>query len=438
MHFGPVFEAWFVRMDTMIQWIRHGACLGLACLVFLSQGAQAQAWRAQRLVDEALAANSGIDALQASVTAARWQVTPAGALDDPQLSYAIAPYSVGVGGLDTGHIIGLAQPIPWPGKRATRQARATASVELAASELRQLQLELAAMARQAHAQLRYLHAAIQTNEEQRQRLADLQVAATGRYRAGAGSQHAVLSASTRLAERQRQSLELHARRQALEARINALRNRPMDAPVPRPAQWQALAGLPPADQLAGAVQHANPQLSMLRARIRAARLDHQLADLEDKPDLRLTANYLGTLPREEYRTQVGVVLNLPFGQSKRDAAQSAAAAQVVSLSAQHADIQRRLEADLAEQVAGDRAAAAMQRLYANELLPLARQTLDAALADYASGRGDVGAVIDAEERLLQARLGLLESQARQWTHRAVIARLTGGALDGQLLREIAS
>lgn len=417
---------------------RRPAYVASLLLLLSLPAAAADTWTARALVDEALAANPGVEALRQSVAAAQWQVAPAGALDDPQLSYAIAPQSIGVSGIDTGHIVGIAQPLPWPGKRSTRSESAKAQVAVVESDLRALQLELAETARHAHAQLRYLHAALKTNVAQQQRLEDLRDAATGRYRASAGSQHAVLRASTRLAERRREALGLAAQRRAVEAQINALRDQPIGKPVPEPAEGQPLPPLPQQAQILAAVQRGNPRLARLQAQMRAAELDQKLAELAYKPDLRLTANYVGTLPRREYRTQVGVMLNVPFGQSKRQASAAASNARFASVQAEQINMHRRLEAMLAEQVAADESTAAMAALYADELLPLARQTLDAAMADYASGRGDVNAVIDAEEALLEAQLGLLSAHAMQRQRRATIARLTGGILNETLLSETSS
>ena len=222
-------------------------------------------------------------------------------------------------GIDPGHIVGVAQPLPWPGKRAVQRKAAESNVRVAESDLRALRLALSATARQAYAELHYLHGALRINAEQQQRLTELQQATSGRYRAGAGSQHALLRASTRLAERRRQALEFTARRRMVEARVNAMRNRPIHSSVPRPSGWSTLPALPPIAALEGALRQSNPRLLKLQAQGRTAQLNRELAALAYKPDLRLTANYLGTLPRSEYRTQVGVMLNLPLGQSKRRA-----------------------------------------------------------------------------------------------------------------------
>ena len=161
-----------------------GAWWRLAFLLLCSQPLLAQAWTAQALVDETLAANPGVDALQQAVAAAAWQVEPAGALDDPQLTYAIAPRSVDAAGIDPGHIVGVAQPLPWPGKRAVQRKAAESNVRVAESDLRALRLALSATARQAYAELHYLHGALRINAEQQQRLTELQQATSGRYRAG--------------------------------------------------------------------------------------------------------------------------------------------------------------------------------------------------------------------------------------------------------------
>ncbi|MEN8719931.1 MAG: hypothetical protein ABF296_06695, partial [Oceanococcaceae bacterium] len=76
--------------------------------------------RADALIAEVLQNHPQLTARQRATESAQARARRAGALPDPVLNYAIAPASLGVADLDPGHIVGLAQPLPWPGKRAAQ------------------------------------------------------------------------------------------------------------------------------------------------------------------------------------------------------------------------------------------------------------------------------------------------------------------------------
>jgi len=69
---------------------------------------------AEKLAEWVIKANPGLASSQAAAEAAAHRINPAGSLDDPRLSYGIAPLT---SGSDTGldQKIDVSQKIPWPG-----------------------------------------------------------------------------------------------------------------------------------------------------------------------------------------------------------------------------------------------------------------------------------------------------------------------------------
>ncbi len=380
---------------------------------------------ADTLVAQVIRDNPGIRSLEHAVDAARSREIPAGALEDPILGYAIAPRSIGVEDLDTGHILRFEQPLPWFGKRATRRdaARSVTASESAALEAQQLRATLTA--RLLFANWYFVHSALDINAAQQRALSELEDTAEGLYRSGLGSQGGVLTASLRREQRVQEALSLQASRDGIAARINALRSQPVGTRVAAPGALPERRSLPEFAAFAGALGNDNPELARLAALEDRSAQQAALAELDYRPDFRLTAQYLGTLPREEYRGQIGFVLNLPFGQRKRDAALDAARSDQARLVAEQVDRRNELLAELAAAYADAHSAIQTLTLYRSRLLPLAQQAQDVALADFAAGRGTARDVIDAEEDLLTTRLGALRAETDAYKHESRLRWLAG-------------
>lgn len=434
----PAWPSWRGGLVATLMVLHAGVAAADAPATDTATGTSADAalLSPDRLVGQVLANNPGIAALDAAVTAARERITPATRLDDPVLSYALAPASLGADDLDPGHIIGIVQPLPWPGKLAARGDAARADAASVQARHASIQRDAIRDARLAYADWYVVHAAIDANRSQQVLLASLADTARGLYRSGSGSQQAVLTAELRRTRRQREALDLGASRQAIAARINALRATPATDAVGPPAAVPDLQALPDIARLESAMRMHHPELARIDAAGQASQARIRLAELDKAPDFRVSARYLGTLPREENRAQIGVAVNLPFGpggQARRAAQRAAAQADYEQLAATHQDTRARLVAQLVQRRAAASAARDTVALYDTALLPLARQTLEAVLADYASGAGDVRDVIDAANDVLDARVGAARAAAAVYTHRAELAWLTGGALDHELL-----
>jgi len=389
----------------------------------------------ESLVAEVLRANASIAAARASQQALAAEARRADTLADPQFRYAIAPKSVNDRAVDTGHIVGLSQPLPWPGKLALRRAQAEFRVDAAGYELADARRQLAFEARLAYADYAYLVRALRINAEQQQALDTLVRLAEKRYAAGRGTQQEPLAAQVRLLRLREMQWELEAQRDAARARINALRQATPGAPLAEPGGIPWRAEVPPFERVVQAAVRAHPALARLDAETRAAEAAVELEQLARRPDVTLSANYLGTLPREEYRGQLGIAFHLPFGQQKHNAGEAAAAARVERARAQQSDLRHRLRADARTAYAQWQAADRSRRLYRRELSSLAEQSRETALALYSRGTGDVQAVIDAETEWLSVRTGWLRSRRDAFQALARLAFITGGRMDGQLLPE---
>ncbi|HET8701056.1 MAG TPA: TolC family protein, partial [Nitrococcus sp.] len=198
----------------------------------------------QSLVTAVLKRNPGIAAMQAAVDAADARIEQAGALDDPMLSYTMAPGTFGAHGQSPGQSVEISQSFPWPGMLDLRADAARAAAESAQQQLADTQLRLAALTRAAYAKWYYVFRALAINAGNQDLVERLANAAGTAYSSGATSQQDVLQAEVELTRLKNQALELHSRRRSVQAEINGLLNRPPRVSLPPSANLPPPRSLP--------------------------------------------------------------------------------------------------------------------------------------------------------------------------------------------------
>lgn len=408
--------------------IRSCAGLLLVLILLVPMAAVAQAepplLTADRLIEEALAANFGLAASRAATAASLSDADVADALDDPRLSLGVAPNTIG-SRLDGRGLIQVSQTLPWPGKRKMRAAVAASQADASAEAEAMIVRELTARAKSLWADWWYLHEALARNAVERRLVAELLPVAEAQYAAGLGLQQDLLRVETRALLLEHQDVGLQQRRAELRSRINALRGRPGRDDVMPPATLPPAPVVAPADKLAEALRATHPALQRALAELEGSRARLELAERDYWPDFRVYTGYVGTLDPAEKRWQIGAEINLPFGGDKRRNAVTSASLRLARAEAQRNDLEVQLLAELETLLARLTEADRVAALYRDRILPVSQQVLEAARADFESGRGEFSNVIDAETQLLEAGLTLDRARADRLAIAAGIEALTG-------------
>lgn len=414
-------------MNLLPRFRQRWALVWLA-LMAVSPLASAVETASGRFVAQVLAHNPQLQAVQQAQRAARAAVEPAAALDDPQLSYSLAPESVGVRGLDTGYSVSLSQKLPWPGKRKWRRQAAQQSAAAAHQAVQARRLTLILQTRLWLAQWQYWHAVAQINRQQQATLADAIAHAQASYAATAARPQALLAAQLQLQQRQAGLREVQATLADVQAALNALRGHSADAEIllPEELNWPSAAA-------AGNTLEQHPEVLQWQAQQAASHAQVQHAELAWHPDVQLSASYQTTMAREENRARIGVALNLPLGQSKRRQQLQREQARSSQLKASARQALLQLQRQQAAAQAALQAAQDIRLRLQKDWLPLAQRNLRLALSDFASGAGDFSAVTDAEQALLQARLERASAQRKALDAQAQLlwVQAADGAAQGE-------
>ena len=391
-----------------------------------------EALTAEQLVDAVLTRNPGLKGLAAAAEAANYRIAPAGALDDPMLTYAGAPETAG-GPRGFQERVELSQTLPWPGKLGLREDAARARAEGEEQSLADRRLALMAAAKGLFAEWAYIHRTLQIKHAHRELLVELRRVAETQYAAGRVRQQDVLQAEVEAARIDTDIVTHQRHQREVRAMINGLLNRPPQSLLPPPAALPTPVEPPSLPALQEVALGEHPELRRIQARIAEASALHGLAERDYFPDFKLSAGYNSLWMDTDQRWTVGLTVNLPFDFSgKRSASRNAAEADVMRYQWQLTDREAQLLAQLEQGRAQVQEIRDIVAIHRQRLLPLAEESLNAAVADYRAGQGSFLTVIDAERQQLRTEDNLARAHADYLRALAALERAAGRPLGSAL------
>ncbi|MBP6627860.1 MAG: TolC family protein [Kofleriaceae bacterium] len=378
------------------------------------------------LVEAVLTRNPDVAAARAGLRAALAEIDLATALDDPTISYEVAPLSV-AGDAPFGQRVEIRQMLPFPGKRRLAGEAALAMAEAEAAEIEVVQLELAQMASEMFDDYYVVARALAINEHHRALMAEMKESAEIQYVAGHASQQDPIKAEVELAELEIERLGLEAERDQITARLNGLLHREPGAPLPPPPAELDVAQAPAGTsaELQELALEQRPQRDATRARIRAAQAEVAVARRDYYPDFELMAGYDSMWDMPEHQWMVGVMIEVPLQRGKRRAAVEQAEAETAAMRFEDESLIDTIRVEVDRGHSRVVEAKAIVELNEQKLLPAVRDQLDAARAGFASAQNDFMAVVEAEETLRAAELELEMARAELSRRQAALARAVG-------------
>jgi outer membrane protein TolC len=369
-------------------------------------------------------------------SAMRARAVAEGQLMDPRLRLGAVNVPVDSFSLDAEDMtmleVGVSQEFPAGRTRELARKRmelAATAAEAAAADRR---LRVRREVRRAWTELAYVAGARRLVEGQAEWVEQMRAAARARYASGEGRQLDVLQAGLDVAMLREQLLDLdrdHAMRRAQLGRWIGDDQAQRATPV-------ALPGRAPLEPLAALEQRllSHPAQLDFERRIDAADTATDLARQRSRPSWMLDVSYglrggemAGGEPRPDMLSAM-VSVDLPlFRANRQDREVAAARAETRALHEMHEDHQREMLAMLAESWSIADRTAALERFYETDLLPLAEQSVQAALLAYRANRSMIDDVVTARRASLDASLKHLRLVADRAQAQYDIDYLTGVA-----------
>jgi outer membrane protein TolC len=384
---------------------------------------------AEAVVAQVLARNPSLAEMIAAwqVAAARYpQVT---ALDDPIFATWDAPAALGSNQVNGGWRVEASQKLPFCGKLALRGEAALAEAGAAGHDVEDMRLQLAEAARGAFSDYFLAERGLDVNAEGLKLLREFKRNAEARYKTGLAPQQDILQADVEIGREEERRLGLEQMRKVAIARIDTLMHLPPDAPLPpAPRQLRLPEPVPEAAILRTLALSRRPDLAALADRIRVEEVALGLAHKEFYPDFEVMAAYDTFWQERPLRPQVGVRLNLPVYQSRRNAAVAEAEARLARRRAELARQTDQVSYQVQEAFEKVRQAEQSIGLYEQKILPAAKANVEAAQAAYVTGKVPFLSLIEAQRGQVGLRDRYYEALAEFSRRRATLERVVGGPL----------
>jgi outer membrane protein TolC len=380
-------------------------------------GAAGEAPQLSVLIEEALANNPDIRGAEEAVHAARNRPAQARSLPNPMLSAAYTNDgwrpTLGTQDMTTLAVMG-AQDLPFPGKRRLRGEIAEREADQVAQQLERTRLSVAARVKRAYYGLVLGRDLLELIREQEEVWTQIEGVARARYVVGQGAQQDVLRAQVEVTRIEQARTEQAAEVEIRVAELNRLLNRPATSPLETkaPLQLRPLEETP--ESVIGRTEAISPEAKSAGVGVERARLAVDLARKESKPDFSVQAGYMNRGGLDPM-WQAGIGVSLPVYRKRISSGVAEAEAQRRSAERLVESVRLQLRYRAQERLAQLEATERIATLYGEGIVPQDRMSVDAALANYQTGKVPFITVLEALTTLYNDRtthVGLLANHER--------------------------
>jgi len=273
---------------------------------------------------------------------------------------------------------------------------------------------------QAYFDLYFVDRSLVILQQNRELLQTFEKITETRYSVGKAAQQDVLKAQLEISKLVERQTLLEESRKIAEARLNSLRDLPVDTPVGSPGEVKpSPLALSLADLLAAA-QSNDPELKQQRTVVEGSRLAVDLARRETHPDFSVGYVYM---QRDALPDMKGITFSTTMPVFRRNKQNQAIVEAVANL-----DSSRRMEENaittvryqVKEQYQQVQAASELMTLYSKAILPQSSLTMESSLSSYEVGAADFLTVLSNFATVLDYQTAYQEQLA---SHEKALARL---------------
>ena len=366
------------------------------------------------LINEAVKNNPQLKAFYHAARADSARIPQSGSLPDPTFSFNILNLPVDNFVFNqepmTGKQFSLMQKFPFPGKLGIQEEIARKGAEVSLSNYDELKNQLVRNVKNSYYDLYYTDAAITTVQKNKSLLEEFVSIASRKYAVGKGLQQDVLKAQVELSKMIDRLISLRQKRERIEARLNALLNRPIQTPLGRTADLQATLLSIPRDSLETLVEKNRPMIQAWQTRIEQSDEQIALANKTYWPDFSLFVAYTQREVLQNGSGGIdflsgGITLNIPlYFWRKQDKRVQETELTKLRVQESYYDIRNQIYVALDNIVTELDKNRQLLDLYKTGIIPQSTQSLESAMIGYQTDKVDFLTLINNQMTLLNMEL----------------------------------
>jgi cobalt-zinc-cadmium efflux system outer membrane protein len=388
------------------------------------------------LLSAALAHNPEILAARERSRAAEQREPQVSSLDDPMASYShwLSSPETRVG--PQTNVFMLSQSIPFPGKLGLKGDMANQDAVAQNEKFEATKRDVLFKVKAAYFDLYRVDQSLAILDKYLDLLRNFSKVAEEKYATGEGIQANALKSQVEISNILERRLMFERQRASIGARINALIDRPADAPIGIATSIDTTKMQFDDSTLVKTALANRQELKASEAMIRKSEFMKDLAGLQYYPNFNLQASYI-TVARGSSMApdagkdaySVGVGISIPIELSRRSAAKEEAEATYRANQLSYHNTENDVKAEVEDLHFQLQSIGRTLDLYNQGLLVQSQSALESALSAYSTGKLDFLNLLDSERMLLQARLGYVEQQANYQKTLAALERAVGGRFE---------
>ncbi len=387
----------------------------------------------EEYIQFALEQNPSIQAARKRIEALAYQVPVAASLQDPTVGMTLFPAPVETAAGQQDMALSVNQKLPWRGKLAARAEVAEAEVNVARADLVAVELVTIQDVKQAYYELYYIQKAIEITEAEQRLLGEIRNVADTRYRAGSTSQQDVLRADLEILNVENALIRLRQQLESGQARLASVMHIAPQTKVRAELQLAHQQAPQDLELLQRQALEARPELHSQLAALQRDRQAVELARLNYVPDFTVGATWIevgnaGISPvtTGEDAFLVNFGFNLPVYRKRLDASVRSAEAQAVSTARKYDSLRDKTLEQVMDLFAKAQSQSDLVKLFQDDILPKAQQTLEVSSRAYNVGEVDFLQLIDNWRLLLRYEVSHQRVKATLRQTLAELERVVGG------------
>ncbi len=365
-----------------------------------------------RLVDEALQNNPEISAVKIKWEVFKEKIPQSYALEDPMFGFGIVNLPTNFSFKDedmTMKEFSISQKFPFPGKRPLMKEMASKEAEAVSAEIQGKIHQIIKDVKAAYYELSHNYRTTEVTQRNKKILEDFAKIAETRYAVGEGIQQDVFKAHIEVSKMVDDLIMLGQRKRALEAKLNALLNRPPETPVGEPEEV-VLREFPfTIEELQKMALEMNPTLKGMKKMIEAKEKAYALAKREFYPDFNFKFAYgqrdnSPDMKRRDMLTGM-VEMNIPiFYKSKQDRKVAETKAEILATEAQYRAMKNEVLFMITDMASMIQRGERQLELYKTGIIPQASLQINSAMSAYRVNRADFMTLLDSQMTLYKYEL----------------------------------
>jgi outer membrane protein TolC len=368
-----------------------------------------------QLVDEALQNNPEISAAKIKWEIFKEKIPQSYALEDPMFGFGIVSLPTNFSFKDedmTMKEFSISQKFPFPGKRPLMKEMASKEAEAVSAEIQGKIHQIIKDVKAAYYDLSHIYRTTEVTQRNKRILEDFAKIAETRYSVGEGIQQDVFKAHVEVSKMVDDLIMLGQRKRALEAKLNALLNRPPETSVGEPDEVVLRTFPFTIEELQKMALEMNPTLKGMKKMIEAKEKAYALAKREYYPDFNFKFAYgqrdnspgPEVMKRRDMLTGM-VEMNIPiFYRSKQARKVAETKAEILATEAQYRAMKNEVLFMITDMASMIQRGERQIELYKTGILPQTSLQINSAMSSYRVNKADFMTLLDSQMTLYKYEL----------------------------------